>query len=90
MARQLGAGADVPSSAEKTLTERYSVSGDGETLVLEYTLRDPVYLAAPYEGRVELTRVPDGTPMYAYGCDPESAGMWSRGRGDAPLAVGRD
>lgn len=82
VATQLGAGADVPSSAGKSLTERYSVSADGSTLVLEYTLSDPTYLAAPYEGRVELTRVPDGTPMYSYDCDPESAAMWSRGPRD--------
>jgi hypothetical protein len=83
----LGGGADVPSSAEKTLTERYSVSEDGQTLVIEYTLSDPVYLSADYSSRLELTRVPDGTEMYPYECDLESASMWSRTVGDAPPQV---
>ena len=83
----LGGGADVPSSVDKTVTERYSVSEDGQTLVLEYTVSDPVYLSADYSARLELTRVPDGTAMYPYECDLESASMWSRTAGDAPLAV---
>jgi hypothetical protein len=84
----LGGGADVPSSDRKTLTERYSVSEDGQRLSVEYTLRDPVYLERPYDGRIELTRVPSGTPMYPYQCDPEAAAMWSRSAGAAPLRVG--
>ena len=43
-----GNGADVPSSAEKKLTERYSVSEDGKTLRLDFTLEDPVYLTEPF------------------------------------------
>jgi hypothetical protein len=38
----LGGGADVPSSDQKTVTERYSVSDDGQTLSVEYELEDPV------------------------------------------------
>jgi hypothetical protein len=77
-----GAGADVPSSELKTVTERYSVTPDGRTLVLEYTVHDPKYMKQPYTGRVELTRVPDTVPMYPYECDVESASMWSRTRDD--------
>jgi hypothetical protein len=84
----LGGGADVPSSDETTVTERYSVSDDGQTLAVEYTLDDPVYLERPYNGRVELTRVPDRTAMYPYQCDPESAAMWSRSADSVPLRVG--
>jgi hypothetical protein len=86
----LGGGADVPSSDRKTVIERYSVSDDGQTLFVEYTLEDPVYLDRPYNGRVELTRVPDSTAMYPYQCDPEAAAMWSRRAGDAPLRVGSE
>lgn len=86
----LGGGADVPSSHEKTVSERYSVSADGQTLAVEYTLNDPVYLERPYNGRVELTRVPDTAAMYPYQCDPESAAMWSRSEGSAPLRIGRE
>jgi hypothetical protein len=84
----LGGGADVPSSNRKAVTERYSVSDDGQSLSVEYRLDDPVYLDGPYRGRVELTRVPDSTAMYSYQCDPEAAAMWSRSAGDAPLRVG--
>jgi hypothetical protein len=78
-------GADVPSSERKTLTERFTVQPDGQTLVYEYTLADPAYMTGPHSGRVELTRVPDGTPFYPFVCDAESASLWSRKRGEAPL-----
>ena len=86
----MGNGADVPSSAQKTVHERYSVSDDGSTLTVEYTITDPVYLTEPYTSRVELTRVPEGTQMYPYDCDVESAGMWSRTVSDKPLRVGAE
>ena len=78
----LGGGADVPSSEQKAVTERYSVSADGQTLTIEYTLTDPVYLSAAYSASVDLTRVPPGTQMYPYACDLEAAAMWSRTVGD--------
>lgn len=80
-------GADVPSSAQKTLVERFSLLPDGRTLAYEYTLHDPVYMTRPHTGRVDLTRVPDGTEMYRYECDLESAAMWSRSAADPPLRV---
>lgn len=85
----LGAGADVPSSERKTLTERFTAGSDGRTLVYEFTLDDPAYITKPYSGRVELTRVPDTAQMYPYECDPESAAMWSRDAKDKPLRVGQ-
>jgi hypothetical protein len=78
-------GADVPSSKRKTLTERFTVKPDGKTLVYDYTLADPTYMTGAHSGRVELTRVPDGTPFYPFVCDAESAALWSRKRGEAPL-----
>jgi hypothetical protein len=80
-------GADVPSSEHKTLTERFSVSADGRMLLYDYVLEDTAYLSEPKHGRVELARVPAATAMYPYVCDLESAGMWSRTRGDAPLQI---
>jgi hypothetical protein len=59
----LGGGADVPSSKQKTVTERFSVSDDGLTLTYEYTLFDPVYMRIPYTGRVKLARVADDSRM---------------------------
>lgn len=74
----MGAGADVPSSVEKTVVERFSVSADGLKLAYEYTVRDPVYLAAPFTHRAEWTRLPSDTPVYPYDCDVESASQFSR------------
>jgi hypothetical protein len=86
-AQSLGGDADVPSSEQKTVTERYSVSEDGTTLVLEFTLHDPMYMTHPYTSKVELTRVPEATEMYPYECDVESASMWSRGRDADPSST---
>jgi hypothetical protein len=84
-----GGGADIPSSPEKTVTERYTVTPDGRTLVLDYTLNDPVYMTKAYSGRVELTRAPDSAALYPYTCDVESAAMWSRNAKDKALKVGQ-
>ena len=73
-----GGGADVPSSPEKTVTERYSIGENDSVLVYEYTLFDPVYMASPHTARIELARVPDDVPMFPYDCDPEAARMFSR------------
>jgi hypothetical protein len=73
-----GAGADVPSSAQKTVVERFSVSPDGLKLTYEYTVNDPVYLTAPFSHRVEWARAPSDTPIYPYDCDVESASQFSR------------
>lgn len=80
-----GGGADVPSSAEKTLTERFSTSADGLTLVYQYTLFDPVYMAQPYSATIEMPRVRDDVPMYSYQCDIDAASMFSRAAGETLL-----
>ena len=75
-----GAGADVPSSTQKKLIERYSASGDGRTLTVGYILEDPIYLTEPYSDYVELTRVADDAPMYEYACELDNASRFSRER----------
>jgi hypothetical protein len=80
-----GGGADVPSSEQKTLTERFSVSDDALTLIYEYTLFDPVYMREPHNARIEIARVADDSPMYAYDCNAESASMFSRDAGERLL-----
>ncbi len=44
-------------------------------------------MTAPKTGRIELTRVPDDAKLYPFACDTESAAMWSRRRGEAPVRV---
>jgi hypothetical protein len=84
----LGSGTDIPSSDQKSLTERFTLGDDGVTLVYEYVLQDPVYLASPYAGRLEFPRVADDTPVYPYLCEEESASMFSRTPEDQLLQVG--
>src|SRR5688572_1761532 len=74
----MGAGADVPSSPEKTVLERFSVSADGLKLTYEYTVQDPAYLAAPFSHRVDWARLANDTPVHPYDCDVESASQFSR------------
>jgi len=74
----MGAGADVPSSPQKSVVERFTVSTDGLRLAYEYTVQDPVYLAAPFTHRVEWARLPSDTTIYPYDCDVESASQFSR------------
>ena len=64
-----GLGANVPSSEQKQLTERYTVSQDRQNLILDYTVQDPVYLTEPYEGRIEWQRLVDDAPIYDFECD---------------------
>ena len=73
-----GLGADIPSSEQKTLVERFSVSEDGLTLTVRYTVSDPVYLTAPYTGTAALDRVADDAPIYDFKCELDSAARFSR------------
>lgn len=73
-----GGGADVPSSEQKVLTERYSVTEDAQTL-----LYDPAYMSRPYTTSIELARAPDETPMYTYDCEVDAASMFSRDPGQS-------
>lgn len=68
-----GNGADIPSSARKTLVEKYSVNADGSELTLAYTVTDPAFLTMPYAATVVWHRIADDTPVYAFDCDAEIA-----------------
>lgn len=68
-----GRGGELPSSTGKRLTERYSVTDGGASLVLEYTVEDPEYLTETYTDRVIHTRLADDTPIEDFECDEESA-----------------
>jgi hypothetical protein len=64
-----GNGADIPSSVQKSIVERYTLSKDGSELSINYTVSDPVYLAEPYTDTVSYFRVSPNTPMYDFPCD---------------------
>ena len=68
-----GNGADVPSSEQKLLVERYTVNADGSELTLNYTVTDPVYLAEPYNAQIVWYRLPEDSPIYEFDCDAEIA-----------------
>ena len=74
----MGAGTDIPSSTRKAVSETFSVSDDGLTLIYQYTVSDAEYLTAPFSHRVEMARQPDGLPVFPYDCDKESAAQFSR------------
>lgn len=74
----LGASTDIPSSDQKKLVERFSVSEDGQTLIVRYLLEDPVYLTESYSGTATLDRVADNEPLYPYECELNSAQRFSR------------
>jgi len=73
-----GLGADIPSSVEKSVVERFSVSDDGLTLMLRYTVNDPVYLTKAYTGIAKLDRVADDSAIYDFKCELDSAERFSR------------
>ena len=68
-----GVGADVPSSSQKEFTERYSLSEDGQTLHVEYTIVDPVYLTESFTASTQWSRLADGTPIEPFECDAATA-----------------
>ncbi len=65
----IGNGGDVPSSTAKTLIERYSVSDDGATLNIEYTVEDPVYLTEAYSNSLQYSRISADTETYSHDCE---------------------
>lgn len=76
-----GMGADIPSSDQKQVTEVYSVSSDGQTLTIEYTVTDPVYLTEPFTASTQLVRLAPGTEIVDFECDPEVASQSSEQSG---------
>jgi len=84
-----GGGADVPSSDQKVLTERFFASEDGLSLLYQYTMEDPVNMSGPFSDESVFARIADDdTPMDPYECDLESAAMFSREPGDEVLRIG--
>lgn len=66
-----GNGGGIPSSTERHVVERYSLSEDRTRAVVDVFFEDPVYLAEPFEGRTEMVYVPH-LELYRYDCAPEN------------------
>jgi len=81
-----GGGADVPSSPQKTLVERFSVSADGLELNYDYVLADPVYLTREHAAHITLRRAPDDAALVPYNCNKDSARQFSRAAGVSVLS----
>jgi hypothetical protein len=82
-----GGGADVPSSEQKEMTERFSTSADGLELYYDYTLFDPVYMSREHTARIVMSRVADDAPMVKYDCNVDSARQFSRPPGESILST---
>ena len=63
----------VPHSDQVQVMERWNVIDDGDSLVNELTIIDPVMYAEPIVLRQYYTRAPSGTRMLEYEC---TEGMW--------------
>lgn len=68
-----GNGADIPSSEQKKIVERYTVNEDGSELSLNYTVTDPAYLTEPYSAKIVFYRLADDSPIHEFDCDAEIA-----------------
>ena len=68
-----GIGGGVPSSAQKHLVERLTLTDQGRRIRYEYTIEDPVYLAEPVTLSTTLG-LDVGYPFQdEYGCDPDAS-----------------
>jgi Family of unknown function (DUF6152) len=68
----MGLSTSLPSSPQKHLTERFSLSPDGKNLVYSGVVEDPVYLAKPVEWSGKWEYRP-GMPHSNQKCDLEVA-----------------
>lgn len=65
-----GAFFGIPSTSEKHVIERYSLSEDRKRAIIDIWFEDPEYLAAPYRGQTTLVYSPE-LELYSYECIPE-------------------
>lgn len=72
-AQPKGPPADIPSSEQKRVVERYSLSDDGQVLTLAYTLEDPAYLTEIYHGSLIMNRAAEGVSILPFECEINAA-----------------
>jgi hypothetical protein len=63
----------VPSSREKHVVLRYTLSDDRRRAIVDFVVEDPVYLAEPWQGQMELVYSPH-LQLYDYNCIPGTLG----------------
>ena len=73
-----GNGRGLPSGAQKRLTERYRLSGDGTRLFIDYVLEDPEHLTEPLADTFGWTYSPH-MQLIPYSCDREVARRYLEG-----------
>jgi len=66
-AHRSGNGAGIPSSTQKHVVERFSLSEDRTRAIVDVMIEDPEFLAEPFTGRTEMTYVPH-LQLYRYDC----------------------
>ena len=62
-----GNGGGVPSSTQRHVIERISLSDDGTRALVDVYVEDPEYLAEPFTGHTEMMFVPH-LQLYRYDC----------------------
>lgn len=72
-----GAGFGVPSGTSKRLSERLSLSSDGQRLTYEFTVTDPLSLLQPVSHSMQWIHRPDLEPTGDQ-CDPDIATRFLR------------
>lgn len=65
-----GAFFGVPSTSEKHVIERYSLSQDRKRAIVDIWYDDPEYLREPFVGQTTLVYSPE-LELYSYECVPE-------------------
>jgi hypothetical protein len=65
-----GNGRGVPSGQQKHMTERYSLNDDGTRVLVDIVVEDSEFLAAPYNGHIEMVYTPE-LQLHRYDCVPE-------------------
>lgn len=83
----LGFGGSVRASTT-TLTERFSLSPDGNTLIDELTMEDAKYLTRPFTLVRHYTRQPEDAELWEYACEIGGKGWNERFEGDQDAAKG--
>jgi hypothetical protein len=64
-----GPNEGVPSGAERHVVERYTLSEDGNRILIEFSVEDPEYLAEPFTGTLEWVYV-SNFELSGFSCKP--------------------